>query len=454
VLDLRTETELSSVQAPLAWEEFFTPLGVVILDGASIHILEHGAPPVRIDVPQWDQARESQGGIGGAAISGDGRLLVVERANLRRAEVFDVESRTTIASLRTPPGWPWISVSPDRKEIFLSSVGDSSRLTSYRLSNAFDAGEREGRIGGYDQVSPDGRFFVVFRNERGLPRVEVWERPDRLVRRFEDISGSPAISEDGRYLAEGPHDGVAANVWDVQTGSRVVTVPCSTCWYVRFAAGCLRLLTFGLEGTRLWSIPDGTLLCQPDKGSEGQLSDLGAAVSHDGTHIAWNRGTTIFVRDCASGSTTHFTATGPARALAFSATGDRLAIAENGHVELWDLPHLRTLWSLDSGLTGAAGLVWSTDQNSLLADMQGEGTVLLSARTGEILVDLRRGNAVNSPARDLVLPDLTSRFSLIGGRWRLLPFPPPETRSPTEALRHVLEVTGQVFRDGELEAAP
>jgi hypothetical protein len=77
-----------------------------------------------------------------------------------------------------------------------------------------------------------------------------------------------------------------------------------------------------------------------------------------------------------------------------------------------------------------------------------------AARTGEVLTDVQRGNAVTSPALDLVLPDLRSRLSVIGGRWRVLPIPPRETRSPAEALRYVLEVTGQVFRDGELEAAP
>ena len=61
---------------------------------------------------------------------------------------------------------------------------------------------------------------------------------------------------------------------------------------------------------------------------------------------------------------------------------------------------------------------------------------------------------MTSPTLDLVLPNSKSRLSVIAGRWRVLPVPPPETRSPAEALRHILEVTGQALHDGELEAAP
>ncbi len=226
------------------------------------------------------------------------RLLA---ASWREAHIWDTETWSCIACLKRDGGpGGVIGASPDGTILLVhTSAGEVEVWDAVRLERQSTLCPLEGSHRPRTAFSPDGRLVAIKTRSHD---AEIWELASgRLVHVLPgDMSSlfSLAFSPDGRLLAtgtgriEGTANACVVRIWDVTTGSLIVTVPApaiANALDLDFApdgstltaSGTYGILTFDtvtwteiqdIAGHRAWShgaaiSPDGRLLASA--GDEG-----------------------------------------------------------------------------------------------------------------------------------------------------------------------------------------
>jgi WD40 repeat protein len=169
-----------------------------------------------------------------------------------------------------------------------------------------------------------------------------------LVRELKNHSGgfgSPAVSADGRRIAD--HYGDHARIWDAATGTLVrdITSPGGSVWSTALSPDGKRLVTAETTGlARVWNTDTGDTL-QELNGHAGSVSS--AAFSADGTRIVTaSSDRTARIWDAASGEILR-EIDGHSRGLwtaVFSPDGGRVVTASiDGTARIWDVSFGMTL---------------------------------------------------------------------------------------------------------------
>jgi WD40 repeat protein len=227
-----------------------------------------------------------------AAISGDGRVVVVATPDGKKAKVWDVDSRTVRASLK---GAGDIFRTPA-----LDSTGNrvvAAGAETARIWNA-RSGALEHVVTAPDVTaaafSPDGRVVALVGKHAG----SLWdvESGDLVVRLHGtgDIFRRPQFSPDGTLLSTIAGDGSVARVWDTSSGNARQTgfgsggvLSGTMVVSTAFSADNRQLLTvYDFGELRVWDVASGTLLIEPPAEVFVRMNQvLDAAFSADRTRV-------------------------------------------------------------------------------------------------------------------------------------------------------------------------
>jgi WD40 repeat protein len=227
-----------------------------------------------------------------AAMSGDGRVVVVTTPDGNHAKIWDVASRTARASLN---GAGDIFRAPALDADATRAVTAGARTVTIWNARS-GARERVLSVPGVTAASfsPDGRVIALVGKHAG----SLWDaKTGTLIAHLHgagDVFRRPQFSPDGTLLATVAGDGSTVQVWNARSGTpgqvgfgpakgvegRVVVT-------VAFSADNRQLLTvYDFGELKVWDVASGTLLIEPPAVVFTRMNAaLDAAFSEDRTQV-------------------------------------------------------------------------------------------------------------------------------------------------------------------------
>jgi WD40 repeat protein len=260
----------------------------------SLRVMDDGDVVVRDTATARTLLRlQSPGGRFDAAISGDGRSVLVASADGRSAKIWDVAAREARTRLR--------GAGDMFRHPALDASGTRAVTTARRSVRIWDA--RSGALAHTLPVpglidasfSPDGRVVALVTEHGGsLWNVSSGERVARLQGTGDEFR-RPQFSPDGRLLATVTGEGHAARVWDTDSGelrragfstgsgpleSRVLAA-------TAFSEDSRQLLTvYDFGELRVWDTASGQLLVEPPSQVFSRMNTvLDVAFNDDRTRV-------------------------------------------------------------------------------------------------------------------------------------------------------------------------
>jgi WD40 repeat protein/tRNA A-37 threonylcarbamoyl transferase component Bud32 len=393
--DLR---ELASFRAHEEGKEFGVECLAISPDGARLATGGSGS-----DVRIWDLATRKQAArlaghtaqVVSLVFGSDGRRLI-SGAYDDLAILWDLETGKPLTRFRGHTSAVLaLDLSPDDSRLVTTSYDRTVRL--WQVSTGNPICKLTGHLSSCRAAafSPDGKQIAT----GGVDKtVRIWDargqRSCTFVGELPGIIRSMAFSPDSRSLAVGFGEG-SLQLREIPTGREILTVKAAEKRSIRsvcFMPGGKSLITGSSDGTvRLWDLSTGrsrrTWQC-----SDGR--DPLATLSPDGRVLAVGcRGKLIKFYDLNTGAllrSVEGNEKGVA-ALAFSPSGDRLAVADyaGGHLRVWQTKTGRPLLSFRAHKGKIHALSFSADGRRLASGSLDAQVGLWDAASGESLRILR-----------------------------------------------------------------
>lgn len=307
--------------------------------------LAHGGELRRLVDPGFSDER--------AAVDGDfhpsGRFLITGTCEAAAAangvRVFDVDSGEML--LHLPIGEAIdVRFAADGRSFLAAAEGGLQRRCISIDGPQVRIGPAEVlATGGFRDwdISVDGRRLASIDFERPDARLTTVDLADGTVRRFPCLARAlrHGVSPDGRWVAVGAWNALGAEVWDIDEGRRVATLPLAATTGLTFTPDGQWLIARDRSGLSLWRAGTWNLV-RPLPGSAVTLTfspdrQLVAASNELGRIELFDAATWTLLAD--------FEIPDKLRAVsvAFSPNGRTLAAFTNraGMIHLWDLPAIR-----------------------------------------------------------------------------------------------------------------
>ena len=297
----------------------------------------------------WDVAGEPlplrhDGAIMSAAFDATGSRVVTASAD-KKARIWDAATGTMLREL------------PHNSQVDEAAFNPDNTLLLTRSENmvrVWDAVTGDLRRELRDEEGIFGARFIADGTSTHVVLIfgkhaAIWDAANgTLVRELKGQDGgygSPAVSADGRRIAD--RSGTHARIWDAATGTlaRDITSPGGSVWSTALSADGKRLVTAESTGlARLWNADTGDML-QELKGHTALVSS--AAFSADGTRIVTaSSDRTAQIWDAVSGEVLR-EIDGHSRGLqtaVFSPDGGRVVTASmDGTARIWNVSFGMTL---------------------------------------------------------------------------------------------------------------
>jgi tRNA A-37 threonylcarbamoyl transferase component Bud32 len=428
----------------------FSSHGLVIVRQGWLDVL--GGPEGEFSVALPEPAFGAQigaGSLGGAAVSEDGHLVVVDRIGSTRADVIDLRTRVVRGILHHLAGWPRFAFSLDGRRVIASGLGGDSRLEVWRLPVDDAPTGHPGNWAFWSvNFSPDGRQTAII--DRSESRLKLYGEQGQLLASTPvsaTVRGGDLIRPGVVFLSD-TWGGGDARLRDVEHDRDLWRHRCRACYRSQISRDGSRAALFGLDGLEIWDAGADRVLFTEARRVAGQRTAL--SLSPDGRRVAWTEEAVVHVHELDPGQEHTLRLDSAGARVSFNPDSRRLAVITSESLSLWDATAGRLLWTVPY-ITSDTQLPprWSIDAKALLV-WDGLGTDVFDAAIGERLARFPASGAIAS----LVRPDLRVKLITSESNWDFRPLPQPATDSPDEGLVRTLQRTGLRLEGIEVVAAP